>query len=512
VGSKLSKHFQISEESDIYTRWENANSFAPNHPGKPAYYIPMPPPNITGQLHIGHSLFLTIQDTLIRFRRMQGWNTLWQPGTDHAGLATHDRIIQQLALNGITNPTRDQYDAQAAQWIESTSSTITKQIRRMGASCDWTREAYTLDTRHTKATMEAFKRCYELGLIYRKNDQWWLDISGMANDLLEAYRADEIKIIPEGDGKQLINFLENIEPWCISRQIWWGHRIPIWYDSNGKHCFALSKEEAEEQLGSNPIQDNDVLDTWFSSSLWPFAILGWPEDTPDMQTFYPANLIETADDILFFWCARMLMMGKLITGKYPFSTIYLHGLIRDKQNKKLSKSLGNGIDPLTIIDRYGCDALRFTLLENCSAGQDIHIRDQMFDSAKHFTNKMWQASRFCLMNYERIGETELPETKNIDDLAFMKSITELKIQITNALENFDFRHASNLYRNFFKHEFCDIFIERNKQRLRDNDLEAMSAFMYCLQQLLKLGHPMLPYITERIWQAFNTSQLITELW
>jgi len=514
--NKLTRNFDYkTEEPNIYAHWENNGFFKPSmNPEAPAFNIPMPPPNITGQLHMGHALFTTLQDTTIRYKRMQGFNALWQPGTDHAGLATDAKIKAELAAEGITEPTRDQYFAKADAWQKTTGGRITQQIRRLGASCDWSREWYTLSPEHPTATLEAFNRCFEKGLIYRQDGQWWLDTSQLATDLLARYHAGELKIIPEYEGKTFCHFLENIEPWCISRQIWWGHRIPIWYNGSGAFCAARTEADARAILGDDIRQDHDVLDTWFSSAIWPFAILGWPNDTPDLRTFYPASMIETAADILFFWCARMLMMGLALTDQMAFDTIYLHGIIRDANGEKMCKSKGNGIDPLLIIEKFGCDALRFGFLENGTAGQDIRLSNDIFDSAKRFANKLWQASRFCLSHFDRMGRPSAwNESQHPDDLRILASLDQTKRTMANALDAFDYRAAADAFRLFFKHEFCDWYIEASKDRLYDqNDMDALGTIMRCLDQCLRLAHPMMPYITERIWQSYQDTPLILAHW
>lgn len=462
---------------------------------------------------MGHALFTTIQDIIIRHKRMTGHNTLWQPGTDHAGLATHDKIMSELAQAGISTPSRDQYFFQAEQWKSKTGNRITEQIRRLGASCDWSRERYTLDDRHTNTTIEAFCRLFDQGLIYRNDNQWWLDTSGMAEQILAQYYGGNIKIIPEHEGKTFCHFLENIEPWCLSRQIWWGHRIPMWYDSSGNCCSARNEIEARAKLGTDHItQDSDVLDTWFSSALWPFALLGWPDDTPDMKMFYPANLIETADDILFFWCARMMMMGITLTGMLPFDTIYLHGIIRDKHGRKMCKSLGNGIDPLEMIDQYGCDALRLALSEHCTPGQDIKLNPAMFDSAKKFCNKLWQASRFCLMHHARIGKITDDISTHDDDVLILAECDQMMRNINEYLCGYQIREAAFCLRSFIKNRFCDWYIERSKCRLYDNDQLALNTLILALRIILKCGHPIMPYITEMIYSSFNDHPLITAQW
>lgn len=325
----------------------------------------------------------------------------------------------------------------------------------------------------------------------------------MANNLIKHIQSGNINIIPANESKTLLHFLENIEPWCISRQIKWGHRLPIW------------TKDDDIQISDTPIegytQEDGCLDTWFSSSLWPFASLGWPEKTNDYEKFYPAKLIETADDILFFWCARMLMMGELLTGQLPFDTIYLHGIMRDEQGRKMSKSLGNGIDPLDIISQYGCDAMRFALSENSTPGQDMRMWDDKFQSGKSISTKLWNASKFCLSHYSKFSSAKT--TTNIADIEFIDSLKLFKSKMAMHYENYEFHLAAQAYRHFLFDEFCGKFLELSKDRLyNDQDPEALFTLMYGLTEILKIGHPIMPFITEYIWQTFNGSQLISESW
>jgi valyl-tRNA synthetase len=480
VGRKpLTRNFDYkSEEPRLYAHWENNGFFKPStDPKAPAFCIPMPPPNITGELHMGHALFTTLQDTIIRHKRAQGYSALWLPGTDHAGLATHEKIMALLKKKRL-EPSRANYEQEAEGWKAKTGNRISEQIRRLGASCDWSRERYTLDDGYTRAVHEAYARLQAQGLISKRDGQIYFDTSALAADLLARYQAGEIKIIPEHEGKTFAHFLENIEPWCISRQIWWGHQIP---------------------------GEDDVFDTWFSSALWPFAIHGWPEQTPDLERYYPADLIETGADILFFWCARMMMMGLALTDRLPFKTIYLHGMIRDAQGRKMSKSLGNGIDPLDIIQRYSCDGMRFALLENCTEGQDINLGDDMFDAGKRFCNKLWQASRFALGHWERQGCSVIGSSvsEHPDDLTILTECHEASRAISEALNGYEFRQAAYTFRHFFKDRFCDWYIEAAKDRLYADDKAGIETIMSVLQSSLKMAHPMIPFITSRIEEAFR---------
>ncbi len=445
----------------------------------------MPPPNITGQLHMGHALFATLQDILIRFRRMQGYDALWIPGTDHAGLATQTKLEEELTNQGISNPTREQFDKIATEWKSNMRNRITTQLRCLGASCDWERETFTLDDDYTKAVHAAFQKCKDAGMLYSEDGQLYLNMENLAQDILERHSNGEIKIIPEGGDKTFRHFLENIEPWCISRQIWWGHQIP---------------------------GEKDVFDTWFSSALWPFAILGWPEETEDYKRYYPATLIETADDIIFFWCARMLMMGLFLTDKLPFNTIYLHGIIRDEYGRKMAKSLDNGIDPLEIIDEYGCDAMRFALAENTIAGQDMNLGSNKFESGKRIANKLWQASRFTLSHIAREGLSQRNLKLDGTDALILEELEEARKLITKHLDEFRFDLAAYELRKFFWHRYCDFYIEDAKERLYSGDKQALMTNELLLEGLLKLFHPFMPYMTEHIWQKWHNTSLIIADW
>ena len=473
---RLTKHFDISAETGIYKIWEESKSFESKSTSSKKFIIPMPPPNITGQLHMGHAIFITLQDILIRYHRMIGDDTIWIPGTDHAGIATQDKILENLKKLGISNPNKEEFLQYAAEWKKTTHSTITTQIRKLGASCDWSRERFTLDEQYSKSVQYAFKKCKDL--LYHEDGQWYLNMKPLAQSILEEYYAGNITIIPEYSGKTFCHFLENIEPWCISRQIWWGHQMPI--------C-------------------DDVFDTWFSSALWPFAILGWPDITPDFERYYPANIIETADDILFFWCARMLMMGKYLTGILPFKTIYLHGIIRDKHGRKMSKSLNNGIDPLDIISKYGCDTLRFTLAEDTMPAQDTKMKMEKIDASKKFMNKLWQASRFCLrFEFERDMNAK-PIHEN--DLKMLEMFQDFSSRYKCCLDNYEFKQATIELRKIFKDTFCDWYIEDMKKRI---DTNSYSCMMNIFEKILIYFHPFIPFITEQIWSSFHDDLLIDQ--
>ena len=376
----------------------------------------------------------------------------------------------------------------------------------MGASCDWSRERFTLDKGYEKSCIEALKMCKNM--LYFKDGQWYLNMQQAAQDLISAIEKKEINIIPASETGQLLNFLKNIEPWCISRQIWWGQQLPIWYYgksiSNDNYCIACGLEEASiilEIPPENLKQCEDTLDTWFLSSLWPFATLGWPEKTQDYMDFYPAQLIETADDILFFWCARMLMMGKICTTKFPFKDIYLHGIIRDSKGRKMSKSLNNGIDPLDIIDKYGTDALRWALATHTTAGQDMKISDQEFIAAKKFTNKLWQAGKFFYQHAQRTNF--IPEKYFTSN--YLKNFTT---EYNSGLDNYEFLKTSTKLQFLFKHDFCDIWIEKNKKEIFNDNLNLLQEGITIYSHFLKLFHPFIPFITEKIWEAFYDESIM----
>lgn len=470
----------------------------------------MPPPNITGQLHLGHALFLTLQDTLTRWHRLSGINTLWLPGTDHAGLATHEKIIERLGPNSYT---AKEYLGIGKEIKNQNEARIIEQIQKMGSSCDWSRYTFTLDDKIKTATHSALTFCQSNNMLYHnpENNQWYLDMRALAKELIEAIEAGEIEIIPATEKAQLLNFLYKIQPWCISRQILWGHTIPIYYDKTNpqNYCIASNPEEATLLLPSTN-KDNitpclDTFDTWFSSALWPFATLGWPEQTKDYETFYPAQLIETADDILFPWCAKMLMMGRLCTGIWPFKQIYLHGIIRDQKGRKMSKSLGNGIDPLSIIDKYGLDPLRWCMLTHTIAGQDMKISDQDFASSAKFCNKIWQAGRFFHKAFEALNLQKISNFNNTQ--LFSGYLKDFYPTFKLKLEKYEFMHASTELQHLFKHDFCDTWIETHKEAIHNNDLDTIIQGIEIYASFLILFYPFMPYLTQSIWQYFYEGEM-----
>ena len=437
---------------------------------------------------------------------MQGRRALWIPGTDHAGLATQEKLDAAMRERGL-DPEGPDFSAFSEEWKKSYQGRITNQLHSLGASCDWERERFTLDERYGHAVNEAMHRFHEAGMLSRRDDNLYLDMTEPARLLLRHLDAGRITIRPENAEKTLRHFLDNIEPWCISRRIRWGHPIPLMTSADGTmrvDTKALPGETREE----------GVLDTWFSSALWPFAALGWPENTSDMRDFYPADLIETGDDILFFWCARMLMTGEFLTGELPFREIFLHGIIRDEQGRKFSKSLGNGIDPLIVIREHGTDALRMAILENTTAGQDSRWHNDAVLSARALRTKLWNGARFILNAYEKAGCPPFPHTITRPDTLLLREHTaEAARTSAIALEARDFRGYAACIRRLIHDRLCSVHIETFKEGLRNGDTEGAAALAHALSETLKLAHPAMPFITERIWSAFSdNTTLISARW
>lgn len=461
----------------------------------------MPPPNITGKLHLGHATFLTIQDFLARFYRKQNYCTLWQPGTDHAGLATHNKIIE--ALPDPENYTHKEYFKTANKIKSKHHKIITSQMKKLGASCDWEQEQYTLSNEFIKASTFALKQINNSGLLYFKDGNWYISMKSMALDLLNAIRSDYFIINDTGSLNELIHMLDNIEDWCISRQILWGAQMPIYIHKDTNQIMILDNEEYNIEKHGDFIRETSCFDTWFTSSLYPFASLGWPENTENFKLFYPANIIETGADILFFWCARMLMMGKFLTGKYPFKEIYLHGMCRDKEGQKMSKSLGNGIDPLDIINKYGSDALRFTILSK-TTHKDIKLEDENFSDSFKFINKIWQSSRFFQIHFEK--QSILYDINKTGD--FSQRIEQIKNEFIKNAENRSFIDLTRSLQHAFKHEFCDQWIENNKKEFFNGNKEIMQHGLYILSEFLNMFHCIIPFATEEIYTSFFGESII----
>ncbi|MFA5449599.1 MAG: valine--tRNA ligase [Clostridia bacterium] len=692
----LSKTYEPQTfEDSIYNKWESSGFFTPEiDKTKRPFTIVMPPPNITGQLHLGHALDNTFQDIIIRRKRMLGYSALWLPGTDHASIATEVRIVDQLREEGLDKETigREEFLRRAFLWKDKYGGRIVKQLRRMGSSCDWTREAFTMDERCSKAVREVFVNFYNKGLIYQgkriinwcpscrtalsdteveyaeqaghlwqinypledgtggvvvattrpetmlgdtavavnplderysalvgkklklpltnrlipvvfddyvemefgtgavkitpahdPNDfevgerhslevirimddsgimnenafaytgldryeareriikdlaeggylcetkdylhnvgqcyrcdstvepivskQWFVKMKELAAPAIEAVKKNDIRFVPPRFSKQYFHWMENIRDWCISRQLWWGHRIPVWYCDD---CDAIIVEKHDPakcpKCGSANIrQDEDVLDTWFSSALWPFSTLGYPEKTADLEYFYPTDVLVTGHDIITFWVSKMIFSGIECMGEKPFSEIVIHGLIRDALGRKMSKSLGNGVDPIELIDRYGADSLRFSLCTGVAPGTDIKFAEDKPEPARNFMNKIWNAARFVLMNIE--GRT-LPKIENVNfsaaDKWILNSLNQVVSEVNQNLDKYEFGIAAAKLYDFIWSDYCDWFIELTKPVLYGEDEaqrdDCLAVLDYTLKTILKLLHPFTPFITEKIWE------------
>lgn len=682
-------------EDKTYQFWEEGGYFhAEVEPDKTPYTIVIPPPNITGKLHMGHALDETLQDILIRWRRMQGYNALWVPGTDHASIATEAKIVEAMRQEGITKEEigREKFLERAWKWKETYGGHIVGQLKKLGSSCDWDRERFTLDEGCSKAVREVFAKLYEKGLIYRgeriinwcphcltsisdieieyaekdgffwhlgypivgtdevleiattrpetmlgdtavavhpedkryqhligkkvllplvnkeipivadsyvemdfgtgvvkitpahdPNDfevglrhnlpvinvftedahinenggkyqgltreecrkaivkdleaggyliktepykhnvgtcyrcsttveprvskQWFVKMEPLAKPAIEAVRSHKTKFVPDRFEKIYFHWMENIKDWCISRQLWWGHQIPAWYCQDcGEMVVARENPtECPKCHSKNLVQDPDTLDTWFSSALWPFSTLGWPDKTPELQHFYPTSTLVTAYDIIFFWVARMIFSGLEHMGEPPFETVLIHGLVRDAQGRKMSKSLGNGIDPLEIIRDYGADALRFTLATSNSPGNDMRFSTEKVNASRNFANKLWNAARFILMNLsDEIQTPDLPEKFTLEDKWMLTKYYSLVGEVTENLEKFELGLAVQKLYDFIWDVFCDWYIELCKTRLQtggETALDAQRMLVYVMNGALRLLHPFMPFITEEIWQA-----------
>ena len=692
-------------EEEIYKRWEEKEYFKPSEDKtKKPYTIVIPPPNITGKLHMGHALDETLQDILIRYKRMEGYNCLWLPGTDHAAIATEVKIVEKLKQQGIEkkNLTREQFLEKAWEWKKEYGGTILNQLKKLGCSCDWSRERFTMDEGLSNAVKYVFIKLYEKGLIYkgkrminwcpscntsisdaevefeeepthlwhirykvkdedkylivattrpetmlgdsavavhpederykdiigktcilpimnkeipiiaddfvekdfgtgcvkitpahdmndyqaglrhnleivevfddssimgdlvpeykglttsearklivkkleelgalvktedythnvgkcyrchntvepRISNQWFVKMKELAEPAIKAVKEDDIKFIPKRYEKTYFNWMENIQDWCISRQLWWGHRIPAYYcDECGHINVSKTAPEKCEKCGSTKLhQDEDSLDTWFSSALWPFSTLGWPNmDSEDLKTFYPTNVLVTGYDIIFFWVARMIFSGLECMKQKPFSDILIHGIVRDSQGRKMSKSLGNGIDPLEVIDQYSTDALRFSLVLGISAGNDIRYMPEKLEQASNFANKLWNAAKFVLMNLDCVEK--LPKLDEIDtaklakeDKWIISQLNTLSKEVNENITNYDLGVATQKIYDFIWNEFCDWYIEIVKTRLYGDDKESKLMAQVTLNEVLmnslKLLHPIMPFITEKIYDELYTN-------
>ena len=697
----IAKTYNPAEVEDrIYDFWVKGNYFhAEVDQNKKPYTIVIPPPNITGQLHMGHALDNTLQDILIRFRRMQGYSALWMPGTDHASIATEAKIVEAMKAEGLTKEDigREEFLNRAWAWRDKFGSRIISQLKKLGSSCDWERERFTLDEGCSKAVKEVFVRLYQKGLIYRgeriinwcphcktsisdaevtyeekegsfwhlrypltdgsgyvelattrpetmmgdtavavhpdderykdiigktvtlpimnreipvvadeyvemdfgtgvvkitpahdPNDfevglrhnlpvinimtdqavineqggkycgmdrytarkavvkdleeggflvkvepmkhnvgscyrcnsvveprvskQWFVKMEPLAKPAIDTVKNGEIKLIPARFEKTYYNWMENIKDWCISRQLWWGHRIPAWYCADcGEVIVSKTDTYTCPKCGSkNVSQDEDTLDTWFSSALWPFSTLGWPEENLDLKYFYPTSTLVTGYDIIFFWVARMIFSGLEYTGKAPFNTVLFHGIVRDDQGRKMSKSLGNGIDPLEEIDKYGADALRFTLATGNTPGNDMRYSSDRVSASRNFANKIWNAARFLLMNLsDNEPAPHIPDNLSIEDKWILSKFNRLVRDVTDNLDKFELGLAVAKLYDFIWDVFCDWYIELAKTKLGSGDEEtaktARAVLVYVFSETLKLLHPFMPFITEEIWQALPHS-------
>ena len=682
-------------EDRLYQKWLDGHYFhAKVDRSKKPFTIVMPPPNITGQLHMGHALDNTMQDILIRYKRMQGYEALWQPGTDHAAIATEVKVIDKLKQEGISKEDlgREGFLQKCWEWRDEYGTRIVKQLHKLGSSADWERERFTMDEGCSDAVLEVFVKLYEKGYIYKgsriinwcpvcqtsisdaevehveqdgffwhinypvvgepgrfveiattrpetllgdtavavnpederykdlvgkmlklpltdreipviadeyvdmefgtgcvkitpahdPNDfevgkrhgleeivilnddatvnvpgpyfgmdryearkamvedlkeqgllvkvvphshnvgthdrckttvepmvkqQWFVKMEEMAKPAIEALKSGELKFVPENYGKTYLHWLENIRDWCISRQLWWGHRIPAYYCEECGHLHvAKAKPEKCEKCGCTSLkQDEDTLDTWFSSALWPFSTLGWPKETEDLEYFYPTDVLVTGYDIIFFWVIRMVFSGIEQTGKCPFHTVLIHGLVRDSQGRKMSKSLGNGIDPLEVIDKYGADALRMTLITGNAPGNDMRFYWERVENSRNFANKVWNASRFIMMNIEKAPDVSgvTPDQLTMADRWILSKVNTLAKDVTENLDKYELGIALQKVYDFIWEEFCDWYIEMVKPRLYDDGDTTKAAAIWTLKTVLinalKLLHPFMPFISEEIF-------------
>ena len=709
MSKELAKAYEPKEVEDrIYDFWMKGKYFhAEVDPKKKPYTIVIPPPNITGQLHLGHAMDETLQDTLIRWRRMQGYSALWLPGTDHASIATEAKIVEAMRKEGITKEEigREKFLERAWAWKDQYGGRIVEQLKKLGSSCDWDRLRFTMDEGCNKAVNHVFKKLYDKGLIYRgeriinwcphcktsisdaevifeekegsfwhlryplsdgsgyielattrpetmlgdtavavhpdderykalvgktvilplvnkeipiiadsyveqdfgtgvvkitpahdPNDfevglrhnlpiinvmddggvinenggkyagmpalearkqivkdldeagflikiepikhnvgtcyrcgtvveprvstQWFVKMEPLAKPAIDAVKDGDIRFIPDRMDKIYYNWMENIKDWCISRQLWWGHQIPAWYCECGETIVSETVPTVCPKCGGTHLtRDPDTLDTWFSSALWPFSTLGWPDNTEELKYFYPTNTLVTGYDIIFFWVARMIFSGLEHMGEVPFNTVFFHGLIRDAQGRKMSKSLGNGVDPLDVISVYGADALRFTLVTGNSPGNDLRFSEEKVSASRNFANKIWNAARFILMNIEgKDIDCALPKKLYTSDKWILNRFNNVTAAVTENLEKFELGMAVSKLYDFIWDVFCDWYIELAKIRMNGADEEsadsARRVLVWTMSSTLKLLHPFMPYITEEIWQTLphDGEALIVAKW
>lgn len=695
-------------EKEIYKNWEEGGYFkAMVNENKKPFTIVMPPPNITGKLHLGHALNNTIQDIIIRYKRMQGYEACWIPGTDHASISTEAKVVEKIKNEGKSKDElgRDKFLEECWDWTEEYGGTIKRQLRTVGVSCDWDRDSFTMDKNLTRAVRKVFKKMYDEGLIYRGNrivnwdpeaktalsdaevyhkdqeghlwyikyffedsddfitiattrpetmlgdlavavnpederfkdkigknlilplvgrkipliedsyvdmefgtgcvkitpshdpndfevgkrhklgqcvvidegakikegygkysgldrydarklmiedlekenllvktetiehavgysertnvvieplisKQWFVKMEDLAKDAIEVYKNGDLNLIPDSLGKTYMNWLENIRDWCISRQLWWGHRLPVFYTEDGE--IIVSEEDPDENGyldGKKVTQEEDTLDTWFSSALWPFATLGWPEETEDYKYFFPTDILVTGYDIIFFWVIRMIFSSLYNTNKTPFDHVLFTGLIRDPQGRKMSKSLGNGVDPIDVVNKYGADALRFTIITGNSPGNDMRYDEKRIVASRNFANKLWNATRFVLMN---VDENDDIEFKNLDlsleDKWILKRLNNVVEEVSKNLDKYEIDLAASRIEDFIWEEFCDWYIEFAKERLNSSDENKKSTvkkvLLYVLKDMISLLHPFMPFITEEIYKQLPNKKdmLIVEDW
>ena len=704
----LNKYEPSEFEENLYKEWNERGYFTPVvDKSKTPYTIVIPPPNVTGKLHMGHALVMTLQDILIRYKKLRGFNTLWIPGTDHAAIATEVKVVEKLKKEGKTKEQigREGFLKEAWDWTHEYGGTIIKQLKSLGCACDWTRERFTLDEGLSKAVEKVFIDMYNKGAIYRGNRminwcptcktslsdaevefaeepthlwhiryytkdkkeyvtvattrpetmlgdtavavhpdderyknmigktvilpivnkeipviadefvekefgtgvvkltpahdfndyeagirhnlevvevfdeknimlnvvpkykgmnlsdarkaivsdleelgvlekiedythnvgkcyrchntveprismQWFMKMDELAKPAIEVVKSGKIRFVPERFERTYFHWMENIKDWCISRQIWWGHRIPAYYC---KDCGEITVSEKApnkcQKCGSSNIyQDPDTLDTWFSSALWPFSTMGWPEETEDFKYFYPTNTLVTAYDIIFFWVARMIFSGLEHTKQIPFDTVFMHGLVRDAQGRKMSKSLGNGIDPMDIINKYGADSLRFSLVQNMTLGNDVKYSEDKAASTKNFANKIWNASKFVLANIDESLKDCKEENLRIEDKWILNKLDKLVVEVTNHIEKYEIGIAATKIYDFVWSEFCDWYIEIVKPRLYSENAQSKKEVMYTLNYVLKtslkLLHPFMPFITEKVYRELivDKDSIMLEAW
>src|SRR5436309_2580375 len=534
-------------EAGWYVRWEKAGLFAASTKSdKPRYTICLPPPNVTGELHMGHARNGTVQDIWARYRRMTGHEVLFLPGTDHAAIATQNVIEKRLAKEGTSKEEigRDAFAELVDEWYRTVGATIVSQYRVLGASLDWTRQRFTMDERYVRAVQFAFVAFYERGWIYRAprivnwcphdlsaisdlevkwqthddvlyfikypiegggdvaiiepliSEQWWLRMDKMRNRAVAASEGGKVRWHPERYERIYLDWMGGLRDWNISRQLWLGHRVPVYHCDNGHVIASVDPPEQCTECGSAELtQDTDVLDTWFSSALWPFATLGWPEATEDLRTFYPGNLNTTARDIIRLWENRMIFSGLELMGDVPFTDVVIHSTVHAPTGGRMSKSLGTGMSPLALIDSYGADATRYGLMKMASS-QDVTFAEGSIDEGRKLANKLWNASRLLL----QAGVTEIEERpSSLEERWILARLSQGQRAVEAHLDAFDFTHlVQELYHLTFD-DFCDWYLEAIKPRIYEGDADALATAGAALERLLKLLHPAMPHVTEEIW-------------